>query len=252
MYPELFSIGSVKVFSYGAMVALGVLIATFLIYRHALARNLDAEKIVDLIFWIVFWGLIGGRILYVLIYSEIYFNNPWEIIKIYKGGLVFHGGLISGVIAAIIFIARNKLAFLKTMDIIVLYLPLGHAIGRIGCFLNGCCFGKPTDLPLGVVFPGHSIAVHPTQLYSSVLLLITFLILFNIEKRKRFTGQIVSLYLIIYGLMRFSIEFLRDNPTVLGFLTIFQCISIVLVFTGLLLYVALNHKMKSADFEKKT
>ena len=252
MHPVLFSIGNVKVFSYGAMVALGALIAATLIYRHALARQLDAEKIVDMIFWIVVWGLIGGRILYVLINPDIYFKDPLEIIKINKGGLVFHGGLISGAIAAVIFITRNKLAFLETMDIIALYLPLGHAIGRIGCFLNGCCFGKPTDLPWGVVFPGHSIAVHPTQLYSTFLLIVIFLLLILCEKKKKFPGQILFFYLILYGAMRFSIEFLRDNPAVLGCMSVFQCISIALVLIGLILYGVLKNNRKSGKLEKKT
>ncbi len=251
MHPVLFSIGNINVFSYGAMVALGVLIATFLVYRHALKRKLDAEKIVDLIFWIVLWGLIGGRILYVLINPDIYFNAPWEIIKINKGGLVFHGSLISAIIAALVFMKKSKQPLLETLDIIFVYVPLAHAIGRVGCFLNGCCYGKPTQAFWGVIFPGHFIKVHPTQLYSAFLLLIIFLVLYFREKKKRFSGEMVCLYLIIYGAMRFSIEFLRANPPVLGFLTMFQCISIALVLIGLILYGVLKNNRKSGKLEKK-
>ncbi len=252
MHPVLFSIGNVKVFSYGAMVALGVLVATFLVYRHALKRQLDAEQIVDLIFWIVVWGLIGGRILYVLINPEIYLTAPWEIIKINKGGLVFHGSLIAAIIAAFVFIKKSKQPLLETLDIIFVYVPLAHAIGRMGCFLNGCCSGKPTQAFLGVIFPGHSVRVHPTQLYSSFLLLIIFLVLYFYEKRKRFAGEMLCLYLIIYGAMRFSIEFLRDNPVVWGGLTMFQCISIAFVFIGMILYGVLKNNKKSGKLEKKT
>ncbi|MCG2712210.1 MAG: prolipoprotein diacylglyceryl transferase [Candidatus Omnitrophica bacterium] len=252
MYPLLFSIGNIKVFSYGAMVALGVLIAAMLIYRHALLRQLDAEKIVDMIFWIVFWGLIGGRILYVLINPDIYAKDPLEIIKINKGGLVFHGSLIGAIIAALVFMKRSKQPLFETLDIIFVYVPLAHAIGRLGCFLNGCCFGKPTRAFSGVFFPGHYIRVHPTQLYSAFLLLIIFLVLYLCEKRKRFSGQIVCLYLISYGVMRFSIEFLRDNPAVLGFLTMFQCISIALVLIGLIMYGILKNNRMSDKLETKT
>ncbi|MFH1094466.1 MAG: prolipoprotein diacylglyceryl transferase [Candidatus Omnitrophota bacterium] len=242
MHPVLLTIGNVSVFSYGAMVALGVLIATFLIYRHALKRHLDAEKIVDLIFWIVFFGLIGGRILYVLINPDIYFKDPWEIIKINKGGLVFHGSFIGAIIAAFVFVKKSKQPFFETMDIIFVYVPLAHAIGRLGCFLNGCCLGKPTQTFWGVTFPEHLIKVHPTQLYSAFLLFIIFLILYFCEKRKHFAGQILSLYLILYGVMRFFIEFLRDNPPVLWYMSLFQYISVALVIIGIILYKVLKNK----------
>ncbi|MCK4994474.1 MAG: prolipoprotein diacylglyceryl transferase [Candidatus Omnitrophica bacterium] len=252
MHPVLFNFGNLKIFSYGAMVALGVLFSTVFVYRLALKRGLDAEKIVDLIFWIVVWGLIGGRLFYVLINPEIYFKNPLEIIKINKGGLVFHGSLLGAIITALVFVKKSKQPLFETLDIIFVFLPLAHALGRVGCFLNGCCAGKPTQSFLGVIFPGHSLRVHPTQLYSAFFLLIIFLILYFLEKKKHFAGEIVSLYLIIYGVMRFAIEYLRDNPKVLGDLTMFQCISIVLILLGGVLHNALKSKRKSGKLEEKT
>ncbi len=252
MQPILLSIGNFKIFSYGAMVALGVLVATVLVYHHALKRHLNAEKIVDLIFWIVVWGLTGGRILYVLINPDIYFKDPLEIIKLNNGGLVFHGSLAGALIAALFFMKKSRQPVWETLDIVFLFLPLAHALGRVGCFLNGCCSGKPTQTFFGVIFPGCSIKVHPTQLYSSLSLLVIFLILYVWENKKHFSGEIVCLYLIIYGVMRFFMEFLRINPEVLGSLTMFQCVSIVLVIAGIILYGVLKNKNESGKLEKKT
>ena len=252
MYPVLLNIGEFKIFSYGVMVALGVLLGTVLIYRHALKRGLDAEKIVDMIFWIVLFGLIGGRILYVLINLDIYFKDPLEIIRINNGGLVFHGSLAGAVIAAVFFMKKSRQPLLETMDIIFVYLPLAHAMGRVGCFLNGCCSGKPTFFFFGMAFPGQALRVHPTQLYSAFFLLLIFVFLFYWEKKKHFAGEILCLYLMLYGTMRFSMEFLRNNPVFFGRLTMFQCISIALVIAGGILYGVLKNKKKSGRLEKKT
>ncbi len=237
MYPVLLRIGPLCVYSYGLMVALGILTAVFFSCRHARHRNLPPDKMVDLMFWIVVWGLLGGRVFYVILNFNDYLCVPLEIFKIYKGGLVFQGSLILGLLSAWIFIKKNKLPLLATLDIIFLYLPLAHAIGRIGCFLNGCCFGRPTQVVGGVIFPGHFVRVHPVQLYAAFLLVGIFFALFLIERKKKFDGQVLCFYFIFYGLMRFFIEFIRgDNPSVLGPFSIFQIISMILFFAGLILY----------------
>ena len=186
-----------------------------------------------------------------LINPDIYFKDPLEIIKINKGGLVFHGGLIAAITASIVFMKKSKQPLLETLDILCVYVPLAHAIGRVGCFLNGCCSGKPTQIFLGVIFPGYSLRVHPTQLYSSFLLLVLFMVLYSMEKKKHFPGQMISLYLILYGIIRFCIEFLRDNPVVFFGLSMYQCIRIAFVLIGLILYNVLKNKKKSGEFEKK-
>ncbi|MFH1460476.1 MAG: prolipoprotein diacylglyceryl transferase [Candidatus Omnitrophota bacterium] len=245
MHPILFQIGPFTVYSYGFMVALGTLIATFLAARHGARNGIDFDDIVDLIFWVVVWGLIGGRLLYVFLNMTDYRDNFFEILKIYKGGLVFHGSLIFGLISALVFIKQHQLSFFKVMDLVILYVPLAHAFGRIGCFLNGCCFGRPAGFGWGVIFPHHFIRVHPTQIYSALLLLAIFIILLVIDRKKKFNGEIFCAYLILYGLMRFFIEFLRgDNPVVISFLSLFQFISIFLFFLGVGLYIYLARKSK--------
>ncbi len=243
MHPILFKIGPFCVYSYGVMAALGILTAVFLIERHALKKGLPGDCVVNIVFWVILFGLIGGRIFYVFLNLGMYYSSPLEIIKIYKGGLAFHGSLIFGAITAIALIKKKKLPFLATLDVFAVYVPLAHAIGRIGCFLNGCCQGLPARGFFGVIFPGDSIAIYPTQLYSAFFLFIIFIILFFLERKKQFDGQVISLYCVLYGFLRFNIEFLRaDNPPVLGIFTLFQCISAAIFFIGVFFYIYLRNK----------
>ncbi|MFH1061599.1 MAG: prolipoprotein diacylglyceryl transferase [Candidatus Omnitrophota bacterium] len=244
MHPILFSFGNIHIYAYGLMVALGIISAMFLIEREAAKSGLAKEKVIDLVFWIIVWGLVGARLFYVWLYPEVYVQSPLDIFKLYKGGLVFYGGLIFGVIAAFINFRNKKLPILKTLDILILYLPLAHAFGRIGCFFNGCCSGRPTDLPWGVVFPGEAEMVHPTQLYSAVLLVMIFLGLNLIRRKQVFFGQIFSAYLILYGLARFIVEFLRINPQVALGLSIYQFISLGLIGLGIFSYFLLKKANK--------
>ncbi len=250
MHPILFSFAGINIYSYGLMVALGIVLSVFLIEKESVKSNLPKDEVVDLIFWIVAWGLVGARLFYVLLYPDFYLHSPLDILKLYKGGLVFFGGLIFGIIACFINFRNKKLPVLKTLDVLILYLPLAHAFGRIGCFLNGCCSGKPTDLAWGICFPGHLYAVHPTQLYSSFLLLILFLVLYVIRGKQSFEGQIFSLYLIFYGIIRFLIEFLRDNPVFGLGLSIYQFISIGLICAGIIFYVRLGRKYTNTQGHK--
>ena len=236
MHPVLWSIGNVHIYSYGAMVALGILVATYLCCFHAAKRDLQGEAIVDLVFWIVVGGLVGGRLLYVLLNMSEYVMQPLDTFKIYKGGLAFHGSFLGGLIAAVLFIKKIKLPLWKTFDILFIYIPLGHAFGRIGCFLNGCCYGIKSESFFSVTFPGHFYSVVPIQLYSSAALLGLFALLIHFEKKKKFDGEVFCLYLILYGVLRFGIEFLRDNPDVLGPFSLFQFISTGLFLIGVLLY----------------
>ncbi len=228
------------------MVALGTFIGAYFCQRLAAKRGIESEKIIDLIFWVVIFGLIGGRVFYVFLNLGYYIQQPLEIIKLYKGGLVFHGAFIFGLVSAVIYIKRNSLPFWKTLDILAVFVPLAHSFGRVGCFLNGCCYGKPTRVWWAVVSPaGEYVKVHPTQLYSAFFLFLLFLYLFFREGKKAFDGQIFFLYLALYGILRFIIEFFRgDNNPVLGILTIFQVISLGLVFCGICGYFILKKKSK--------
>ncbi len=185
MHPILFKIGQVTIYSYGVMVAIAFLVSIYLASLSAAKRGINQEKIMDLGLTLLISGIIGARLLYVLTEIEYYRANPLEMVMIWKGGLVFYGGFIAAFVCGWVFLKRNKIPVLKTCDHIVPYLALGQAIGRIGCFLNGCCFGKPTNLPWGMIFPGGSIAgdiypavhIHPTQLYSVYTNFLIFAIL---------------------------------------------------------------------------
>lgn len=234
MYPVLFNIGPVSVYSYGVMLALAFLVVAFLARRRAFALGGNGDAILDLCIWLIVSGVIGGRLLFILLNLDYYGEKPLDALKLWQGGLVWYGGLIAAIAASIIFLSAKKMPVLKTGDLMMPYVALGQSIGRIGCFLNGCCYGKATALPIGVTFSAAQGPVHPTQLYESAAMLIVFLIL---RKRVPGNGRTLFLYLMMYSVIRFLIEFLRgDNPAVLMGLTISQLISVVIFMTAAILW----------------
>lgn len=221
MYPTLFHLGGLTVHSYGLLVALGLAIGIAIIARYASKyEGLAPELIIDLALYCVIAAFIGARLLYVLGEWQYFLANPLEIIMVQHGGLVFFGGFLLGLAALILLAGRKRLPLLKIMDAAAPGLSLGYAIGRLGCFLNGCCFGLPTTLPWGVVFPAGSLAaqycpgekLHPTQLYSSFLMTLVFLFIAWLYRRKKFDGEIAGWWFILYALYRFIVEFFRYSP----------------------------------------
>ena len=166
---------------------------------------------------------------------KFYLSDPLEIIMLQHGGMSWFGGLIFGSFAACWMIKRAKLNLLETLDLLAPFVALGQAIGRIGCLLNGCCYGKVSRW--GLYFPSQDQVLIPTQLYSSLLLLLIFYILRTLQERKHLAGQIFYSYLFLYALKRFGIEFLRnDTPKLIFSLSLFQLLSIpVFIFAGLML-----------------
>jgi phosphatidylglycerol:prolipoprotein diacylglycerol transferase len=238
MYPILFRIGPVKIYSYGVMIALGVITAVYLARQQAKKEGLNAEVIVDMGLYAIISGILGARLFYVLANIKDYLREPAEIIMLHHGGLVIYGGIILGILTGILFLKKRGLPVLKTADMVIPYVALAQSIGRIGCLLNGCCYGKPTHLPWGIYFPGKPFALHPTQIYFCLNALAVFLILSVIQRRKRFNGQTFIFYFLLYPFGRFLIEFLRgDSPRIiLGIFTLSQLISAVLFFLALGLY----------------
>ena len=225
MYPVLFKIGPIQVYSYGVMLALAFLVVAFLARRRAFSLGMNGDDILDLCIWLIVSGVIGGRILFILLNLDYYRDNPIETVMLWRGGLVWYGGLIAAIIAAIIFLTAKKMPVLKTGDLMMPYVALGQSIGRIGCFLNGCCYGK---------------AGHPTQLYESAAMFVVFLIL---RRRVPGNGRTFFLYLIMYSAFRFFIEFLRgDNPAVLMNLTVFQIMSIIILAISVILWKIIPSK----------
>lgn len=232
MHPILFEIGKFKIYSYGSMVALGFLISIWLAGREAKKAGISPQQILDIGLYSLLFGIAGARLLHVLLNPGYYFYRPLEIIMLNRGGLAFHGGLLGGIIAAWYYIRRNRMPLWKTADMMIPYVALGQAIGRIGCVLNGCCYGLPTYSYFGFYPPGSIIApLHPTQLYSSVLLLAAFVILKLLYEKKRFDGSIFFSYLVLYSFGRFFIDFYRgDLAAVLFGLKMSQLISIAIFF----------------------
>ena len=249
MHPILAKIGPLYVYSYGLMVAIGFAVATLLAYRHASDFGINKEKIIDLGMVMLIGGIIGARIVYVALNFQYYIRRPLEIINLARGGLVWYGAFIFGLIAAAWFLKRNRIVFWIAGDLFAPYLALAQAFGRIGCFLNGCCYGSaaPPGFILDVVFPKESILRYPTQIFSAVALLLIFAILRIWQKKRHFNGEIFLGYGLLYSMKRFGVEFFRgDNPRILYGLTISQLISAAIFIVCLNLFIYRLLKWKSS------
>jgi phosphatidylglycerol:prolipoprotein diacylglycerol transferase len=245
MYPELFRIGSFPINTYGVFLALAFLCAILVTVRLAARDGLPKEKIYDLCLWMLLSALVGSKILMLFTEPE-YRDHPMQLLSLdfLRSGGVFYGGLIGAIISGYLLMRRYQLPWWKTADACAPGIALGNFFGRQGCFAAGCCWGKPTSLPWGVKFSevGHEITgvpvgipLHPTQLYESFAMLLVFLFLFWFHKRRKFSGQVILLYAVLYSAIRFVIEFWRDDPrgdvfglTTLTHLSTSQIISLII------------------------
>lgn len=217
MHPLICKIGPFTIYSYGVMLVLAFLVSFYLADKKAQTVGIKPEIIFNLAFTAFVFGIIGSRLLYVTFNFDYYIHNLAQILKVWQGGLSWFGGLFLGSVAAIRYIKRKGLAVYKVLDVIVPFLTLGQAIGRIGCFLNGCCYGALGPIPI--------------QIFSSLALLIIFIILRNLQEMPHKAGEIFFAYLILYSVKRFFVEFWRmDNKIVMFGLTYFQIIAIGIFF----------------------
>ncbi len=229
MHPILFQLGPIALYSYGLMVAIGYLVAVALAAQRARRVGIDPTRIQTLSWVVLLMGLIGARAAYVFLYWDLFRFHPVEVIRLDHGGLVFYGGLLGGIGGGLWYVRRSGLPLWPTVDLMIPPLVLGHALGRIGCFLNGCCYGKPTALPWGVPFLD-GVVRHPTQWYESAALILLLGWLKIVERRNPKPGTVALTYGLLYGSWRFFVEFLRgDNPTVAWGLTVFQWVSVGLI-----------------------
>ena len=217
MYPVLLKIGNFSLYTYGLFIAVSFIVG-IIVARHEAGRlEEDQDKIMDLCFYVLLAAIVGSRLFYVLTNLEMFVSDPLEILRIWNCGLVFYGGFIAALITAIIYLKKKKMLLFKTADIMAPPLAIGHAIGRMGCFFAGCCYGNACDLPWAVIFTNPdslapvNIAVHPTQLYSFVANLLIFIFLWFFRKRKRYDGQLFWIYVFLYGVSRFLIEIFRGD-----------------------------------------
>lgn len=251
MHPILFHIGSIPVRGYGLMAAIGFLAGIWIASREAVRLGENKERIMDMAFYMVLAAIVGSRVLHVMVEWEYFLQHPGEIIKIWEGGLVFYGGLIGAVMVGSFYIWKHSMPFWKIADIFAVGIPLGHAFGRLGCFLAGCCYGYATDLPWAVEFTDpHSLAplhehLHPTQLYSSLNNFTIFAIIFLMRKGKKFDGQLALTYVFLYSVTRGLIEFFRgdDRGTIYaGYISTAQGIGIILAISAIVAMIYLNKK----------
>lgn len=276
MYPELFHIGSFPVNTYGVFLALAFLCAILITVKLAARDGLPREKIYDLCLWMLLCSLIGSKILMLFTEPE-YRDHPWQLLSLdfLRSGGVFYGGLIGAILSGYFLMRRYKLPWWKTADACAPGIAIGNFFGRQGCFSAGCCWGKPTTAWWGVHFTDQGNAItgvptvvsqlndperaywaqklggdlaplhlHPTQLYESFAMLIVFCFLFWLHKRRRFNGQVILFYALLYSTIRFAVEFLRDDPrgdilglTTLTGLSTSQLISIVVGVAALVVLI---------------
>ena len=255
MFPRLFHLGNFSIPTYGVLVATGVLVGLWISVRNAQKQGIKVENAWDFGIALVLAGILGSKILYIILdwrSGHVYGQNLREIFSLdtLQAGGVFSGGLVAAFIVAWWFLRKHHMPALATCDAFAPGLAIGHAIGRVGCFAAGCCYGKATDHFWGVTFTnplaaqlvgtplGH--ALEPTQLFESAAELGIFFILTWMFKRKKFDGQVFGAYLFLYGIARFFLEFIRDDPgrgsVFGGVLSGTQLIAICLVLAGGLIW----------------
>lgn len=236
----------VTIYSYGLMMAIAVIVCTLMLARDAYRANIKIDIVFDVVFWAVVGGVAGARLFYVLLNFSFFFDYPEEIIKIQNGGLAWQGGLIAGFLVSAMFVRAKKLKLSTMLDFFAPYVALGQSIGRIGCFLNGCCYG--TEVVWGIYFPLHDAILHPTQLYLAGGLFVIFLTLKRYQKFSQTPGLVFVLYLILASTLRFVVEFFRADhePLFLG-LSVFQFVCFGVVFVAIWSAFALLIKHSKMD-----
>jgi phosphatidylglycerol:prolipoprotein diacylglycerol transferase len=247
MYPILFEIGSWPVYAYGVLLAAAYLAALQLAVVRARRRGLDGTKVMDLGIYLIIAALVGAKLMLILVDFEYFLRQPGELLSLVRAGGVFYGGLIAALGVALWLVRRYGLPMWTTADLFAPGIALGHVIGRLGCLLAGCCYGEPTSMPWGVVFTNPvaqanvgtplGIPLHPTQLYDAGAELLILVLLLVTERRGRvFPGRTFWLYMLLYGVSRFIVEFYRgdDRGLWMGFSTS-QWVSLVAVPLALLM-----------------
>jgi phosphatidylglycerol:prolipoprotein diacylglycerol transferase len=249
-----FSLGGFAFYWYGVLLAsafiAGLLNATWVGRRTGRTFPLFS----DLLFWVVVGGILGARFTYVAANWDRFSNNLFEIVNLRSGGLVFYGGLAGAVLAFTLFVRRRCERAWSLGDIAITSLPIGHALGRVGCFMQGCCHGTPTTSAFGVLYPPESpvwhsqvqagllsstapacLPVHPVQLYETAANLLIWVALVFFYRRPHRDGRVIALYMMLYALTRFSLEFLRGDERLrsLSHLSLAQLTSMVLFAVGL-------------------
>jgi phosphatidylglycerol:prolipoprotein diacylglycerol transferase len=239
MHPILFEIGAWPVYSYGVLLALAYLAGLQLAVVRARRAGLDGARIMDLGIYLIIAALVGAKLMLVAVDFDLFRRQPRELLSLVRAAGVFYGGLLAAFAVAVILIRRYRLPLWTTTDVFAPGIALGHVVGRLGCLLAGCCYGRATDLPWGITFTDPAAAanvgtplgipLHPTQLYEAGAELLILMFLLATERRGRpFPGRTFWSYLLLYAISRFIIEFFRgdDRGMVFG-LSTSQAVSLV-------------------------
>ena len=246
MYNDLFSLFGFTVHGYGLMIGLGIVASLVLNWRRARARGLSEDDVTSLTVWVLLGGFLGAKVLFLLTRLPEFLRHPGAFLG--GGGYVVYGGLLGALPVLLLWCRKKRFAPLAWMDLVLPGVALAQSFGRIGCFLAGCCYGRPTESPIGVIFPADSLApagirVLPTQLFSSAGDLLLCAMLLLAERRDKRTGATAGRYLVLYGVGRFFIEFLRsDQRGSVGALSTSQFISLFAVAAGILLLARIGKK----------
>jgi len=253
VFPRLFHLGNFNLPTYGLLVATGVIVGLYVSAKLSERQGINPEKAWNLGILVVLGAIVGAKVLLIVNNFDYYSQHPGEIfsLTILQAGGVFYGGVITALLLSVWYMRKNHMPWLRTTDAFAPGLALGHSIGRLGCFAAGCCYGKPTHHWWGVTFKNPlanawvgtplNVPLEPTQLFESAIELGNFFLLYWLIKHKKFEGQVMGTYLFLYGVARYFLEFIRDDPdrgsVFGGAMTGTQLISICLVIVGGILWL---------------
>jgi len=263
MHPDFISIGPLMIHTYGVMMALGFLAGLGNWILLGRREGHSAQFCTDLMFWVIVSGIVGARTAYVLENWAVYAADPLSVIRVDQGGLIFYGGFVAAAASVVVFGRRHKVPLANLFDFVVTSVPLSHALGRVGCFLNGCCFGSCTTAAPHVQFPQHSIPwysqlrsgvidthaawskpVHPVQLYEAAFNILVYGAVVWLFRRKLRPGMVSGVYLVLYAIGRFSLEFMRGDRgdrLAVQQLSIGQFVSLIVLLAGLVILAVLKY-----------
>jgi phosphatidylglycerol:prolipoprotein diacylglycerol transferase len=253
MHPILFEVGGFPVYTYGVLLAAAYLLGLQFALVRARKRGLDPNRVMDLGIWIIVSALVGAKLLLLIVEFDTYGRSPRDLLSLVRSAGVFYGGLILAVAVALWYLWRHRMPIWTVTDVFAPGIALGHVIGRFGCFFAGCCYGRPADVPWAVTFTNEyartigtplNQPLHPAQLYEAAAELLILGALLLTERRGRpFPGRTFWLYMLLYGISRFVIEFYRGDPRgMVGFFSTSQFLSLLIVPLAVVMLIVLARR----------
>jgi phosphatidylglycerol:prolipoprotein diacylglycerol transferase len=256
MHPVLFEAGGLTIYSYGVLLAAAYLLGLQFALMRARSRGLHSQRVMDLGIWIIISALVGAKLLLLIVDFDQFTANPRDLLSLVRSGGVFYGGLIAAVAVALMYLRRHNMPLWTTTDVFAPGIALGHIVGRLGCLLAGCCFGKPTSVPWAITFTDPvamanvgtplGVPLHPTQLYEAGAEAVILAVLLAFERRGRaFPGRTFWSYMLLYGVSRFIIEFYRGDTRGMVFdaLSTSQFVSVLLVPVSIVMLILLSRRL---------